>query len=138
MILQAVYISRRPMPAHGSELADILAASRRNNPEIGITGLLAVTPLRYVQILEGPRESVDMLLDFIADDERHGRMQVIDRSDVAERNFGCFAMAELDARHLEAEDLDRRLDRLVDHPDPDAALALVRDLARLKLLIDAA
>lgn len=133
MICQALYLSQRVTDGRPEDLEDILEASRRNNPDIGITGMLTITAERYVQILEGPRDSVDTLLEFIAQDPRHGEMRVITRTMVEDRLFGSFAMAEARAGDVEAAALDADLDALMKEPDAARAREVVRGFARYAL-----
>jgi hypothetical protein len=124
---QAIYCSRA-LRAGEEHLADILDRSRINNPELGITGVLIVIGDTYLQLLEGPEESVGTLLEFIAEDDRHDRMEVLARRPMTAREFGDWAMAHhdvepdsaLDAQVLEAIEAARRercaetCDRLMD------------------------
>lgn len=130
MFEQLIYVSTRPDGAGASDLTDILRASRRNNPDIDVTGLLIVTPRRYVQALEGPPESIEPLLDFIARDPRHGGMQVIARLTAPRRSFASFAMAHAESDETFAEAIEERLGRHDAAGDAEIARDLLHDLAR--------
>lgn len=91
---QILYISERVGPT--DDLSDILDTSRRNNPDLGLTGLLVSLDGQYVQILEGPGEVVSLVMETIADDSRHrGFALLLDRM-IEERDFGAWSMASLD------------------------------------------
>jgi Sensors of blue-light using FAD len=54
-----------------AELDRILAASGRNNPARGITGMLVFGGGLFLQWLEGPRDAVKALMEHIKKDTRH-------------------------------------------------------------------
>ena len=49
---QILYTSRASEGDAGSHLPDILFCSRRNNPELGVTGILLVHGDHFLQLLE--------------------------------------------------------------------------------------
>lgn len=92
-VRRIIYSSR----ATGSNLRDdhqsILAASRRNNGMDGVSGILWIRGDRYLQLLEGPPDSVAGTFDRIADDPRHTGITVLEDEPAVERQFGDWAMA---------------------------------------------
>ena len=78
---------------------DILASSQRNNGMDGVSGLLLSKSGRYLQLLEGPPESVDVTFDRIRRDPRHADVIVLDESAEAERVFADWTMAGLPGEH---------------------------------------
>ncbi len=93
---QVIYCSRAIGPGEDAHLDDILRSSNTNNPEIGITGVLMVTQGVYLQFLEGPKESLRMLLEFIEADERHTGMEVLAERPTKHREFADWAMGYQD------------------------------------------
>ncbi|WP_118857837.1 BLUF domain-containing protein [Sphingomonas mesophila] len=91
-MLQIVYISTMRGPISRTECDLILAASRRNNPGAGITGLLVVGGNRFLQLLEGPEDAVEACLARIRSDPRHFALVVLDKRQVAERACPDWAM----------------------------------------------
>lgn len=75
-----------------SDIQEILAVSRRNNPSKGITGILFYRGNQFLQVLEGGEAVVRRLLDTILCDPRQKGLAVLDESTVAERMFGQWAM----------------------------------------------
>jgi hypothetical protein len=71
----------------------ILAASRRNNAALNVTGLLVAGGRRYLQVIEGPAEATEGLLSKIEADERHEGCVTFLRRIVEERSFGEWSMA---------------------------------------------
>lgn len=100
-LLRVVYhsvslISRTP-GAFRAEIAGILEACARRNPRLGVTGVLIYERGRFVQLLEGPPEGVDALLDDIENDIRHAMFKVLWRTRAHERLFQRWSMAFVDA-----------------------------------------
>lgn len=87
------YTSFATNPARSvMETSDILEQSAKNNPANNITGALAFTDSRFVQVLEGSHGSLDVLLLKLAMDSRHYDMRIIDRIQISERVFGAWSM----------------------------------------------
>ena len=57
--------------AEDEDLDEILRQCRKNNPLLGVTGLLCVTDNLFIQVLEGGRDEVCDLYNAIVRDERH-------------------------------------------------------------------
>jgi hypothetical protein len=93
--LSLLYVSRNLIPdaALGEEVRAILAAARRHNPRLGITGALLFSPDTFAQVLEGPPEAVEALYARLLRDPRHADCVVVARREVAARQFGRWSMA---------------------------------------------
>ncbi|WP_254784182.1 BLUF domain-containing protein [Sphingomonas sp. OK281] len=87
-----IYISTARMALSKQELDEILRVSRRNNQAVGVTGLLVVGGRRFLQVLEGPLESVMKTYDRIKADDRHFAAVILSDRKVAERSFSEWAM----------------------------------------------
>ena len=70
-IERLVYRSRVVQPAPMTALEDILPVAHAWNARWRITGALGFTGRTYVQFLEGPAESLDILLERLRSDPRH-------------------------------------------------------------------
>lgn len=90
---RVVYISQstNPDPALIS-LAEILAASDRNNRRDSLTGALLVSGGRFLQVLEGAQQDLNRMLAKLEDDPRHRHMRVLSRTRVDDRLFGQWTM----------------------------------------------
>ena len=133
MIHQLLYRSRADIEVSPVILACIGHQAEERNPSFGITGLLCHNDGIFVQVLEGPRSSVDLMMEKIAGDGRHREIEILSRRDVAEREFGQWAMAvvcEQDGRA--AELLDRGFERVAG--EPVVASAGYTDMARINML----
>jgi hypothetical protein len=80
--------------ANGDEtqLHAILAASRRNNAQSQITGMLLYCDGHFLQILEGDKTAVTLTFDRIRADPRHHGVFKLDELVVQQRQFGDWAM----------------------------------------------
>ena len=76
-----------------AEVADILAASRRNNQAAGITGALLFSSGCFAQTLEGTMDAVTATFERIQCDTRHRDTLVLQAGPVASREFGDWSMA---------------------------------------------
>ena len=76
-------------------LAEIFGVARSNNKQAGITGALLVTDHWFVQALEGAEPAVRGLYEHIREDARHDEVTVIESTEVDERVFPRWAMAEV-------------------------------------------
>ena len=72
-----IYRSRCAAENGRDALPAILASSRRNNGVDGVSGLLWTNGERFVQLLEGPPESVELTFDRIRRDPRHRGVEVV-------------------------------------------------------------
>jgi hypothetical protein len=113
VLSQYLYISTAPtLPRE--EVDAILAASARNNPARGITGLLLFNGRNFLQLLEGEESEVAALMKTITADPRHSGVSVLDRRTIAARACPNWAMN----RVMIAESIDSRREMLeADLPD---------------------
>lgn len=100
MLVRCLYASRVAMPLPAAILDEILAQSRRNNPQRGITGLLCFTSDVFVQVLEGGRDEVCDLYNAIVRDERHSKVRLLAYEEIDERRFGNWTMGQVDAKAM--------------------------------------
>lgn len=107
MLSQYLYISTAPtLPRE--EVDAILAASARNNPARGITGLLLFNGRNFLQLLEGEEGEVAALMDTITADPRHSGVSVLDRRSIGVRSCPDWAMN----RVMIAESIESRREAL--------------------------
>jgi len=113
-----------------TEIEQILAASRRNNAKVGITGALMVSEGFFGQVLEGPQAAIEATFERIQQDARHGEVSLLDYKEVAAKAFDSWDMAyvghpssdifasferhnSVDEEKLKGDKLFRRLRELV-------------------------
>ena len=94
MLIRTIYVSRSnsPMPL---EIKDILFASRRNNPVLGIGGAMCFLDGVYLQFLEGEATAVDALHQKIEKDPRHTEVKMLVHEPIAQRGYPNWSMALL-------------------------------------------
>ena len=90
-----VYMSRATSADTAEDQQAIFGSARRNNGLDGITGVLWAEDGRYLQLLEGPDESVTAAFRRISSDDRHTDIVVLEDREVTERAFSEWAMAGL-------------------------------------------
>lgn len=94
-LFSLLYVSRSTIPPAQAAAAvdDIVAQSHSRNSELGITGALLFTGVKFAQVLEGSEASVDTLFASILRDERHKQIVVVARDPIAKRRFDRWSMA---------------------------------------------
>lgn len=100
MLVRCLYASRVASPLSAAMLDSILAQSRKNNPGLGITGLLCFTSEIFVQVIEGGRDEVCELFNAIVRDDRHREVRLLIYEEIAERRFGGWTMGQVNVASI--------------------------------------
>ena len=96
MLVRLLYASRAAAPLTESVIEKILAQSRRNNPQRGITGILCYSREQFVQVLEGGRDEVCELYNTLARDPRHAQLRILVYEEISERRFSGWTMGQVE------------------------------------------
>ncbi len=91
-VFQIVFCSKATVHVAEQDLLQIQRAASRHNRELGVSGVLLYGRGMFIQLLEGPRASVQATLEHIRRDLRHSRVQVIHESFAAERAYQSWSM----------------------------------------------
>ena len=91
-VTQLVYASVANQEFSLAQLAELLAAARAQNAQVGVTGLLLYHEGSFLQLLEGPSEAVDDTFFRIERDPRHSGVHVLLRGRVESREFDQWSM----------------------------------------------
>jgi len=91
-MIRLLYISTARERHSPAALEDILRVSRRNNAAANVTGLLIAGGNRFLQVLEGPEQSVQNTYNRICRDVRHRAPVILKRELFEERAFGAWSM----------------------------------------------
>lgn len=96
-IYYLAYASTATRPFTEPELLDLLAQSREANTRLDLTGMLLYAPGSpgpgtFVQVLEGPRASVQALYVKIIRDPRHRDCTVLQEGTLFQRRFADWTM----------------------------------------------
>jgi hypothetical protein len=90
---RVVYRSQSLMSS--TEHTELLLQCHRNNRRLGLTGLLVIQGQGIVQILEGPSESLERIVEKIIVDARHRDFVHLERSTNVPRLFPDWAMGSV-------------------------------------------
>lgn len=100
MLVRCLYASRPTGALKGRGAERILEQSRKNNPALGITGLLCVSDDLFIQVIEGGRDEVCELFNAIVRDERHQNVRILVYEEIPERKFGNWTMGQVQAGNI--------------------------------------
>ena len=95
MLVRLTYTSRATEALTAAAMDAILAASRKNNPGNGITGVLCTNNYIFLQMLEGGRKEVNETYNRIAADKRHQDVQILNFEEITERKFAVWSMGKV-------------------------------------------
>lgn len=87
-----VYASAATEGFQLTDLEEILRVARTNNARDDITGMLLFEGKSFLQVLEGERWKIDVLLEKIRDDRRHARTVLLLREPIEQRSFADWTM----------------------------------------------
>jgi EAL domain-containing protein (putative c-di-GMP-specific phosphodiesterase class I) len=91
-LIQLIYCSAARHSFSSEELQQLLARARKNNAQLGLTGMLLYTDGSFFQVLEGEPATVDRMFEKISSDARHARVTVIIRETIPTRSFEEWTM----------------------------------------------
>ena len=86
------YASVAITPFSSATLQELLLTSRRNNLQLGITGMLLYRDGEFMQVLEGEQAAVQALYARIARDPRHQRITTILEGTTDAQHFPDWSM----------------------------------------------
>ena len=93
MLSHLAYISTREPNCTDQEIDKILAACKKNNPPIGITGILLYDNDQFLQYVEGDYKEINPLYDKIKKDDRHKDVIMVSMGVIADKIFPSWNMA---------------------------------------------
>lgn len=95
IIVRLTYISRHNNHNPNGEVSRILAQAQENNARNGITGALIFNHNYFLQSIEGARPVINNLLRKLVKDDRHFSLQIIECSDIEQRQWDKWSMKYL-------------------------------------------
>jgi len=131
MLVRLLYASRATDALSQDVIDELLAASRRNNPTLGITGLLCHSGDVFMQVLEGGREAVNRLYTTISGDKRHRDVTLLHYEEITERRFAGWTMGQVNLTRVNPSTLLKYSERPVLDPyavSGQASMALLQEL----------
>lgn len=90
--IHCIYASTAAHNFDERDLPHLLEKSRSNNAVLGITGMLLYIEGNFFQVLEGDEAMVGPVFDRICRDARHGRVTLIIREPIFQRDFPDWTM----------------------------------------------
>lgn len=100
-MIRLLYMSNASPTVTGEQVQDILVWARKHNPANGITGVLIHGGGLFMQVLEGPEQTVLRQYVKILDDPRHNNAQILHISPTNSRIFEKWSMGGLAADPLQ-------------------------------------
>ena len=102
LFFSLVYCSQVTPGVDSADVDAIIAASRRRNAVLGITGILVFGSGVFFQWIEGPKAEVMQLVELIESDRRHEMMVTLSTDEeVRERIFPSWDMELVDAENIQ-------------------------------------
>ena len=95
-----IYVSRATAQMNPSAFEQILVKARAYNVAAGITGCLIYQEGQFMQMLEGPKDKIHILLDHIRADLRHTDFTTVIEGYSTQRVFPDWSMGFRDMTHL--------------------------------------
>ena len=96
ILVSLFYVSTAVGPQTTAVTGSLLQSSRANNQAHGVTGVLCQGRGLYLQVLEGPRNRVNLIYQRICNDSRHNRIELLAYEQISKRQFGEWSMALVD------------------------------------------
>ena len=91
-LFRLMYVSSGVRLFSDKELGELLAVARRNNAQLGISGMLLYLDGNFLQVLEGNESDVRRLLATIDKDVRHRGLIVLISQSIETRAFPDWSM----------------------------------------------
>ena len=120
MLFEIVYMSRAQSPMAERDLKALLVEARRNNEQLGITGMLLYRNGSFLQLLEGEEKQVTRLYESIRQDPRHARVTQLYSHFLPSRHFADWSMGFVNADSLADEQLPGLSNIMSEGFDPTA------------------
>ncbi|MFK7977132.1 MAG: BLUF domain-containing protein [Halioglobus sp.] len=91
-LVHCIYTSAGAVEFTQDDILALLDKCRKNNAELGVTGMLLYEDGSFFQVLEGKPQVVDALLQKIQKDERHSQVTKLIYEEIELRDFGEWTM----------------------------------------------
>jgi hypothetical protein len=100
-LYRLIYVSQAIAGLEYRDLIEILQKSEFNNRRAGVTGMLTFGDAMFLQILEGSRRAISETYNRILVDPRHTQAELIEFSEIDQRDFGVWSMKVLQLSNQE-------------------------------------
>jgi len=89
------------------EIDKIVASCKKNNPALGITGVLLYSDSKFIQLVEGESNVITGLYDKIKKDPRHTNTMMVSYGPIKDKSFPSWHMG---TRHLTKNEVEFKTD----------------------------
>ena len=86
-MVRLIYFSSAVREMTLSDMKEILNVARSNNQKQGLCGMLCYDNQFFVQVLEGPRDTLNELFFKIAEDPRHADVVIVSYEYIEQQTF---------------------------------------------------
>lgn len=121
-LYRLIYMSDAAEFIEWTDLKEILLKSQANNAELNITGLLVMLSRKFVQVLEGPRDPLNILYARILQDPRHENSRLLSYKPIHERHFGEWPMQGINLTIMKPEFKKFLIKKYGQSPDGNVAI----------------
>jgi hypothetical protein len=112
MLVRLLYVSRAADKMVDGSIEAILQQARRNNPDLGVTGVLCHGGDMFLQVLEGGRDPINALYNRIACDRRHREVTLLHYEEILERRFSGWTMGQVNLSKVNSSTLLKYSERI--------------------------
>jgi hypothetical protein len=112
MLVRLLYVSRAADKAPDGSIEAIMQQARRNNPELGVTGVLCHAGDIFLQVLEGGRDPINALYGRIVCDRRHRQVTLLHYEEILERRFSGWTMGQVNLSKVNSSTLLKYAERI--------------------------
>ena len=95
-MVQLIYASAATRPFSPDSLKTLLIKARGRNTLYKVSGMLLYHSGSFLQVLEGPDDSIDLILKSIFKDQRHNNTRTLSRNTIQSREFSSWSMGFTD------------------------------------------
>ena len=88
-----------------TDLQAIVSAAKRNNPKLGITGVLFYHNGKFIQVIEGEEPGLRHLMTLLHQDTRHRNITVLIDEPVEKRGFADWNMDSFNLSNQDSLDV---------------------------------
>jgi Sensors of blue-light using FAD len=92
-MLELIYRSRLASDLNLPEVYAIMKEARQRNDAMSVTGVLLFNTQYFLQLIEGPKESIEALYPRIEKDRRHQNVECLVKRAITERSWANWSMA---------------------------------------------
>ena len=102
-LYRLIYVSDTADYVDWDDLKDILAKSEKNNAALDVTGILVLSNNKFLQVLEGPINSLNELYAKILQDARHKNSRILSYTPIHERHFSAWSMKGVNIAFMQSD-----------------------------------